>query len=46
MSLIESLLVRDPDARLGAGPPGSKTSFDELRNHPFFEGVDFANIWT
>lgn len=38
-SLIKSLLVFDPEARLGSN------SIDELKAHPFFNGIDFANLW-
>mmetsp|Transcript_29627 Transcript_29627/g.64665 ORF Transcript_29627/g.64665 Transcript_29627/m.64665 type:complete len:494 (-) Transcript_29627:208-1689(-) len=38
--LILKLLVTDQDQRLGAGPRGQ----EELRSHPFFEGVDWENI--
>lgn len=38
-NLIKQLLVRDPTKRLGA------KSFDDLKSHPFFEGVDFESIF-
>ena len=36
--MISKLLVLDPSQRLGAA------NFDELRAHPFFEGVDFDSL--
>ncbi|CDO69253.1 hypothetical protein BN946_scf185042.g155 [Trametes cinnabarina] len=44
--LIRKLLVRDPDQRLGAGPPGSPWDMDALRNHPFFSGINWRTLWT
>lgn len=38
--LIQSLLVQDPDARLGA------SGYEALKNHPFFEGIDFSTLET
>ena len=38
--LIERLLVKDQTKRIGAG------SFDELRGHPFFTGIDFDSLPT
>eukprot|EP01083_Nonionella_stella_P037926 103313_1 len=38
--LVRKLLVRDPDARLGAGPGG----FADLKAHAFFEGIPFSNL--
>ena len=35
--LIEKLLVVNPQNRIGFGPNGS----DDIKNHPFFEGVDW-----
>ena len=37
--LISKLLVKDPTKRLGA------QNYDDLMAHPFFEGVDFANLY-
>jgi len=37
-SIIRALLVRDPDARLGAGAGG----YTALKSHEFFEGNDFS----
>lgn len=33
--LIEKLLVKDPQKRIG---------YDEIKNHPFFTGIDFKKI--
>ncbi|OSD03907.1 kinase-like protein [Trametes coccinea BRFM310] len=44
--LIRKLLVRDPDQRLGAGPPGSPWDMDALRNHPFFSSINWRTLWT
>ena len=38
-SLISNLLLIEPENRLGAN------SIDELKNHPFFEGVEFDTLW-
>ncbi|KAJ8433305.1 hypothetical protein Cgig2_012873 [Carnegiea gigantea] len=38
--LIDRLLSIDPSKRPGAGPEG----YAELKNHPFFNGVDWANL--
>lgn len=38
--LIDRLLSTDPSKRPGAGPEG----YAELKNHPFFNGVDWANL--
>ncbi|SCV02211.1 LAMI_0G16908g1_1 [Lachancea mirantina] len=37
--LIKKLLVNDPQKRLGAN------GFDEIRQHPYFEGTDWDNIY-
>lgn len=38
--MIVSLLNRNPSKRLGAGPEGS----EEIKNHPFFAGVDWYEV--
>ncbi|XP_021761186.1 3-phosphoinositide-dependent protein kinase 2-like isoform X2 [Chenopodium quinoa] len=38
--LIDRLLSVDPSKRPGAGPEG----YAALKNHPFFRGVDWANL--
>jgi len=40
-NLLESLLQRDVDKRLGCGGPGA----EELKNHPFFLGVDWVQVY-
>jgi len=40
-SLIRQLLVIDPDARLGAK---NRKRYDTVRQHPFFQGVDFHSL--
>ena len=37
--LIRALLTRDPESRPGAG------NIEELRRHPFFEGVDWDAVY-
>ncbi|KAI0356286.1 kinase-like protein [Trametes cingulata] len=44
--LIRKLLVRDPDQRLGAGPPGSPWDIQALRSHPFFSSINWRTLWT
>ncbi|KIK67029.1 hypothetical protein GYMLUDRAFT_54885 [Collybiopsis luxurians FD-317 M1] len=44
--LIQKLLIREPLQRLGAGGPDSSLSMQALRSHPFFAGIDWANLWT
>ncbi|KAI0365672.1 kinase-like protein [Pilatotrama ljubarskyi] len=44
--LIRKLLVRDPDQRLGAGPPGSPWDMQALRSHPFFSSINWRTLWT
>jgi len=39
--LLESLLQRDVDKRLGCGGQGA----EELKNHPFFMGVDWIQVY-
>lgn len=38
-SLITSLLAYDPEARLGSN------SIQDLKAHPFFNDIDFDNLW-
>ena len=42
--MVEKLLIREPDKRLGAGLPGSQYDFKSLKKHPFFKGIDFENL--
>jgi len=39
-SLLEGLLTRDPEKRLGVGDP------QILRNHPFFKGLDWVKLYS
>ena len=39
VALIDSMLMLNPMERLGA--PGGKCGIQNLKNHPFFKGVDF-----
>lgn len=40
--LIDNIIMIEPMRRLGT--PGSKNDIRKLREHPFFAGVDFANL--
>jgi 3-phosphoinositide dependent protein kinase-1 len=42
--LCNRLLVVEPQKRLGSGPPDSPLSYDMLKKHPFFKGIDFTNL--
>jgi len=42
--LIMNLFEKDPQRRLGAGPPGSGRDFKALKKHPFFAGIDWKNL--
>lgn len=39
-SLLEGLLTRDPEKRLGSGPEGT----NEVKRHPFFKDIDWAKL--
>ncbi|XP_050352071.1 3-phosphoinositide-dependent protein kinase 1 isoform X1 [Nymphalis io] len=41
--LVEKLLVLDHTKRLGASDIGD--TYESIRQHPFFEGIDWENIW-
>ncbi|CAH2039692.1 unnamed protein product, partial [Iphiclides podalirius] len=41
--LVEKLLVLDHTKRLGADDEGD--TYESIRSHPFFEGIDWDNIW-
>lgn len=41
--LVEKLLVLDHTKRIGANDKGK--TYDSIRNHPFFAGFDWNNIW-
>ncbi|KAI7854441.1 kinase-like domain-containing protein [Circinella umbellata] len=40
--IVEKLLVLEPSERLGSEATGG---MDALKQHPYFEGVDWENIW-
>lgn len=42
--LVEALLQRVPDCRLGAGSPGSGYDYNALKSHVFFEGVSWGSL--
>jgi len=42
--LCSKLLLVDPYKRLGSGPKGSALSYEMLKKHEFFKGIDFANL--
>ena len=41
VSILQKLLTREPDLRLGSGP----TDAQEIMSHPFFRGVNWADIY-
>lgn len=41
--LVEKLLVVDHTKRLGADDKGD--TYDSIRNHPFFNGIDWDTVW-
>lgn len=41
VALIDSLLMLNPAERLGS--PGSSCGIQNLKNHPFFKGIDFSH---
>ena len=44
--IIDSLLQIDPRKRLGAGEPGSNLDYQALKNHAFFNGINFETLKT
>ncbi|KAG0296182.1 pkb-activating kinase-like protein [Linnemannia gamsii] len=40
MDLVSRLLVHDPNERLGAN-----NAVDQLKQHPFFDGVEWSELW-
>ncbi|KAG0031058.1 pkb-activating kinase-like protein [Podila clonocystis] len=40
MDLVSRLLVHDPNERLGAN-----STIDQLKQHPFFDGVEWSELW-
>ena len=43
-SLCQQLLIVDPHKRLGSGPKDSPLSYEMLKKHEFFKGIDFQNL--
>lgn len=43
-NLIDRMLDLNPVTRIGTGPPGSPNDYRAIKNHPFFNGVDFDNL--
>ena len=41
---LDKLLCLDPMERFGAGLPGSGNSYEDVKKHPFFKGLDFNNL--
>lgn len=41
--LVEKLLVLDHNKRLGSEDKGD--TYESIRSHPFFEGIDWENLW-
>ena len=44
--IIDCLLQIDPRNRLGAGQPGSNLDYQALKNHAFFNGINFETLKT
>ncbi|XP_063363139.1 3-phosphoinositide-dependent protein kinase 1 isoform X1 [Cydia amplana] len=42
--LVEKLLVLDYSKRIGANDTGN--TYESIRNHPFFEGINWDNVWS
>ena len=42
--LIDKLLQINPQRRLGAGRPGSPNDMQALKNHAYFQSIDFAQL--
>lgn len=43
--LIGKILKVNPKERLGCGPKGSSHDLDAQKNHPFFAGIDWENLY-
>lgn len=41
--LVEKLLVLDHTKRIGANDKGA--TYESIRNHPFFAGIDWNSVW-
>ena len=44
--LIKKILIKDPSKRLGAGEPKTDLDIQHLKNHSFFKGIKWKNIFT
>ncbi|KAK0476617.1 kinase-like protein [Armillaria novae-zelandiae] len=44
--LVQKLLVRDPQQRLGAGLEGADNDMKALYSHPFFASINWKTLWT
>ena len=44
--LIKKILIKDPSKRLGAGEPKTELDIEHLKNHSFFKGIKWKNIYT
>ena len=42
--MLNKIFVKDPERRLGAGPPGSGYDIAALKAHPFFDGVNWDKL--
>ena len=42
--LIDKILVKEPEKRLGAGEANTDLDITHLKNHPFFKGIKWKNI--
>ena len=42
---VQKLLKKEPSERLGAGYEGSDNDYHALKNHPFFDGINFEKIF-
>ncbi|CAK4724559.1 unnamed protein product [Aphanomyces euteiches] len=42
--LCNRLLLQDPAQRLGAGSDADGNGYEALKNHPFFTGINWANL--
>lgn len=42
--ILQKLLVKEPEKRLGAGPKGSENDYEALKSHAFFKGIDFTKL--
>ena len=42
--LINKILIKDPEKRLGSGEPNTDLDITHLKKHPFFKGIKWKNI--